>query len=95
MELARGLLQALAAEYGGPLTLRGAFPDTANRHRRLAVLRGCQRLKVASVLIECGFLTNAEDLAMMQSVEYGLALGRAIGRVADRNRIVVHSLTNK
>lgn len=80
--LARVLLAALARECPRPLKLRGAFPDTRNRHGRLGVLRGCWRLGIPAVLLECGFLTNPSDLATMLSPEFGLAVGRAIGRVA-------------
>lgn len=92
--LARRLLAALSEECPRPLKLRGVFPDSRNRHGRLGVLRGCYRLGIPAVLIECGFLTNAGDLEMMQSVEFGLAVGRAIGRVAEGAAVVLHSPTN-
>ena len=80
--LARRLLALLAREYGRNLKLRGAFPDTLNRHGSLGVLRGCRRFGMPAVLLECGFLTNAGDRATMLDPAFGLALGRAIGAVA-------------
>lgn len=59
------------------LRVRGVRPDTANRHGRLGVLRGCWQ-QMPAVLIECGFLTTTADRELMQEVHFGLALGEAI-----------------
>lgn len=73
---ARKMLQMMALMIPG-IRVRGVKPDTANRHGRLGVLRGCYK-QMPAILIECGFLTTVADRELMQEVHFGLALGEAI-----------------
>ena len=73
---AKTMLQTMGLIITG-LRVRGVKPDTANRHGRLGVLRGCWQ-QMPAVLIECGFLTTTADRELMQEVHFGLALGEAI-----------------
>jgi hypothetical protein len=58
---------------------RGAYPDTANRHKRL----GWVHLAVDSVLVECGFITSNSDL---DSRDYGEALAKSLARAIGKHQ---------
>lgn len=76
MRFASRILTRMAGIYPGFIT-RGVKPDWKSQHKSLYVLQK-QKGRRLAILIEAAFISNAADLEMALSPQYGLALGEAI-----------------